>query len=55
MKILEKLRDHFNNWQDQGHEEEPPWYSNYIDNHINKLSNVELIELIEMLMEEEEC
>ena len=51
MSLLEKLRDHFCEWQSQGYYEKPDWYDQSVDDKINALSNVELIELLEMLNE----
>lgn len=47
--ILERLRNHYNEWQSQGYETRPDNYDDMIDEKINRLSNVELLELIELL------
>ena len=49
MSNLEKLRQHYNEWQSQGHEQRPEWYDDYIDGRINALTNVELLDLLELL------
>lgn len=48
MNRLEKLRSYFDEWQNQGHETRPDWYDEYIDKRINSLTNVELIELLDL-------
>lgn len=52
--LLEKIRKHFDEWQNQGHAERPDWYDDHIDNTINRLSNVELLELIDQLSSQKE-
>lgn len=49
MTQLEKLRKYFDEWQEQGHSQRPDWYDEYINSRINALSNVELLELLEVL------
>lgn len=49
MTYLEKLRKHFDEWQEQGYDIRPVWYDQEIDNRINALSNVELLEWLEEL------
>lgn len=49
MSNLEKLRKHFDEWQAQGFESRPVWYDTTIDEKINALSNVELLELLDLL------
>ena len=49
MSNLEKLRRYFNEWQSQGYDEKPVWYDDHIDAKINSLTNVELLELLELL------
>lgn len=47
MNRLERLRNYFDDWQAQGHDTRPSWYDVYIDNRINRLTNVELLELLD--------
>ena len=54
MSKLEKLRAHFDNWQAQGYETRPVWMDRHIEACINQLSNVELLELLDMFDEIEE-
>ena len=49
MTPLEKLRKYFDVWQEQGYESRPNWYDHHVDEQINRLTNVELMELLEAL------
>ena len=51
MNRLEALRAYFDNWQAQGYDERPSWMDNQIDERINKLTNVALLELLDMFDE----
>ena len=50
MSLLESLRCYFDEWQAQGHETRPSWYDTYIDEKINSLTNVELLELLDLIV-----
>jgi len=49
MSNLEKLRNYYDEWQHQGYDQRPIWYDDEIDHKINSLTNVELLELLEVL------
>ena len=51
MNRLETLRKYFDNWQTQGYDTRPFWMDNQIVERINKLTNVELLELLDMFDE----
>ena len=51
MNRLEALRKYFDNWQAQGYGTRPVWMDNQIDERINKLTNVELLEVLDMFDE----
>lgn len=51
---LEKLREYFDNWQERGYGTRPVWMDRHIESSINQLTNVELLELLDMFDEIEE-
>ena len=51
MKRLEALRKYFDTWRARGYDTRPFWVDGLIDERINTLTNVELLELLDMLDE----
>ena len=51
MNRLETLRKYFYDWQAQGYDTRPLGMDHQIDERINKLTNVELLELLDRLDE----
>jgi hypothetical protein len=49
MKRLEMLRQYFDDWQSRGYDTRPEWFDDHIDQRINELTNVELLDLLDIL------
>lgn len=47
--MLDKMRNHFDDWPYRGYEERPDWFDAEIEERINALTNVELLALMEIL------